>query len=1238
MLMIAPKQGVLGTVTAVLALLSSTIKVSGHGYLSSPRSRNFYAAQDGTDEGKVGVPKKDYCPHCLNVNYAACGYTTTSDYDNYKDSEGIPMPWISQGTYIEGEVITVKSYLDTHHNGHMVISACAKGQTPEWPPADSTCFNNPDNYLTFDSDPKYDMPADRVHPERGYYFGGESHGRGDFEMKFKLPAGVFGSQVLLQWKYITANSCKPPGYTEYFAGRNSQNKKLPDSYWKKSVVGCTPPYPNDGARGTSLPERFYNCAEVTIKSAAPSRSPKPSLPQPTGAPVAPNIRPTKAPVSSAGCCSQNFQDCITWCGTTKSECDVCLDAFWIPGPQAGCNARWQGCTSDEWSCCSGLTCVSRDESYAQCKYVEAPLTSSPTGTPTKSSKPTTKQTKNPTGPTKPTQSPVKSPTKAPGVGCCSRDFKNCNDTLVGWCSELPKNCIGSCGKFWLPNGAITGCIARYLEGCTSDADCCCPGKCNADGQCMYTGENSVIKCTPGGPKPSTPSPSPPPLKTPTAPPVTVTTNPTPASPKTKQPTFNGSNMSCSSGAGKSSWEALVAMEKITKTVSAKPYTLSVLSEGGAAGDGSFVVSESQAYGVLSSALALVSMDRSGNKYREAKSKFFGYFNGWAMMCKNSKDDTRSCQSTQYCNGGKWPCLPGWKQRGDLSEEVGTGSAADGDEDAIAGMIIATLVVKDDSVKPDWYDKVRDWADRSSTAFLHYNTALSATKSHRILKLGSCWGGWSSEGNNPSYHGPGHFRLMRDFQMSYGARSYDLPDFGDDKPLEEKWNMLIATSYAFLETTQCPQTGLVPNWARVKEANSLTLEKEDGSFSGSGTPQYEFGAEASRTVWRIAFDSAVYPGIPENKAGSFLAPLHNMMVNNFNKSPMNGWEYFGGGTLQACSPDPGYVMSVFGSWHWNQFISAPVYSTLASKVSESLFQGKEFIQQDMIDAACDLVKTTADLSYYPLSWQVIAIMTLNGELAKIGNLVRGNGPSSSPMKSSTPTQTPLGDPTDIPTKSSPIGSTASPTKNPTIHQTKSPTSSLGCCSQNFKDCVSWCGTTKLECLSCGKEKNVAWINGPKTGCLARHDDCTSEVNSCCNGLTCIGDKYYKQCIYVQTPNPTENPSSFPTAVVPTTIAPTALEDPCVNLKRKQCTEKCVFNKKKKIKGCRPKLEKHKYDCSQHTKKFFCKGVDNDVCKFANGKCFHRCAGLAKKKCKEEKVCKPAKIVNPCHGCQLVTTCG
>ena len=142
---------------------------------------------------------------------------------------------------------------------------------------------------------------------------------------------------------------------------------------------------------------------------------------------------------------------------------------------------------------------------------------------------------------------------------------------------------------------------------------------------------------------------------------------------------------------------------------------------------------------------------------------------------------------------------------DFSAVEGTGAAPDGDEDAIIGMIIALKAVESDSTKPSWYDEVQEWADRSCTQFLQDNTVLSTSGSHRLLKLGSCWGGWGSEGNNPSYHAPGHFRMMRDFQASIENRSYALPSFVNS----ESWNNLIYTSYKFLEKTQCPHTGLCP---------------------------------------------------------------------------------------------------------------------------------------------------------------------------------------------------------------------------------------------------------------------------------------------------------------------------------------------------------------------------------------------------------------------------------------------
>ena len=50
------------------------------------------------------------------------------------------------------------------------------------------------------------MPPDPAYPHRGMYAGGQGGGTKWFRHEFRLPAGVSGEKVLLQWKYITANS------------------------------------------------------------------------------------------------------------------------------------------------------------------------------------------------------------------------------------------------------------------------------------------------------------------------------------------------------------------------------------------------------------------------------------------------------------------------------------------------------------------------------------------------------------------------------------------------------------------------------------------------------------------------------------------------------------------------------------------------------------------------------------------------------------------------------------------------------------------------------------------------------------------------------------------------------------------------------------------------------------------------------------------------------------------------
>jgi hypothetical protein len=127
----------------------------------------------------------------LNTNNGVCGVSTNYDYDDWIDSQGNPMPWISQATYASGDVIHVASTLTMHHGGHLEVKGCPAGR-------DTTqeCFD--DHVLTFVRDLVYGMPADSAYPERGYLYGGQGSPFRDHTMEFLLPESLVGEQVLLQ--------------------------------------------------------------------------------------------------------------------------------------------------------------------------------------------------------------------------------------------------------------------------------------------------------------------------------------------------------------------------------------------------------------------------------------------------------------------------------------------------------------------------------------------------------------------------------------------------------------------------------------------------------------------------------------------------------------------------------------------------------------------------------------------------------------------------------------------------------------------------------------------------------------------------------------------------------------------------------------------------------------------------------------------------------------------------------
>jgi len=375
----------------------------------------------------------------------------------------------------------------------------------------------------------------------------------------------------------------------------------------------------------------------------------------------------------------------------------------------------------------------------------------------------------------------------------------------------------------------------------------------------------------------------------------------------------------------------------------------VHSSGGAAGG---VVSEGQGYGLFLGGATAAALSPTNSQFNTVVNQAYQLFQGWKKMCMLSTSD--GCQSTRYCTSGgsSYPCLPHWKFNDQLTSAQGTGSAPDGDEDAILGMIL--LLKATASNKPSWWTEVNNWAYQSSKQFYESSTAPSG--SWRIVKLGACWGGWDC--NNPSYHAPAAYRAMKDFMSGYSD---------EGKSYASKWDTVISTSYAVLLAGQNPY-GLVTNWY-VPNSNP-TVTGTTGC-SGSGTPAAEFGSEASRTVWRVVLDYVWYG---DARAKTFLDKLVPSVASKFASNS----------NLQT----GGLVTSIHSGWLNNAFMYGPTLSSLVyPKVSN---------QQTTLNSAGSKIAGGTISDYYSGSWLALSTFVINGDALKVASLLTGNTPVPVPQ--------------------------------------------------------------------------------------------------------------------------------------------------------------------------------------------------------------------------------------------------
>ncbi len=193
-------------------------------------------------------------PLGLNIGgtEARCGEIDGRNYDYPKNSQGLPLAPDIQACFGEGDVVQLDVVLTAHHMGHFSYKACAinSGEV-----ASQECFDS--NPLTFVEDVLYGSLPDPNYPNRAYIpradhasIQKDDGGNYFFSHRFKLPEGLSGELVLLQWHYITANSCwSDEGYLNY---------DFPAGFEPSSNVGVCDFIPPDGRGVPEQVSRIYH--------------------------------------------------------------------------------------------------------------------------------------------------------------------------------------------------------------------------------------------------------------------------------------------------------------------------------------------------------------------------------------------------------------------------------------------------------------------------------------------------------------------------------------------------------------------------------------------------------------------------------------------------------------------------------------------------------------------------------------------------------------------------------------------------------------------------------------------------------------------------------------------------------------------------------------------------------------------------------------------------------------------
>ncbi|OSX80170.1 hypothetical protein BU14_0058s0081 [Porphyra umbilicalis] len=328
---------VVALATAVAAVGFAT-SAAGHALMTTPRQRGGLKLSSEFNFPVIDpTAPTDFCPHCLNAggtgtvkaanggdwspydpldagaraaraaDHGVCGDPATQSPGAHTVGGTFYHGGKTVAAYTPGGVVDFEVGVTTSHNGFFEwwvcdLDACGAMDLT------NGCFGVPGACTRLDrvAHPSCEAgtdvacgPIQAAYPSRWYMpcrgnppptvGNTQVLGGPDGKMRYRLPAALTCTRCVIQWYWVTANSCNPPGMAEY---------NFPAAW-----AGC----PGDGgsvggiARGAApcgpggkWPEEFWTCADVVIGAGG---GPTPTAtPTATAAPTATSSGATPTPL------------------------------------------------------------------------------------------------------------------------------------------------------------------------------------------------------------------------------------------------------------------------------------------------------------------------------------------------------------------------------------------------------------------------------------------------------------------------------------------------------------------------------------------------------------------------------------------------------------------------------------------------------------------------------------------------------------------------------------------------------------------------------------------------------------------------------------------------------------------------------------------------------------------------------------------------------------------------------